>query len=239
MAQGSIRFRLTFDRDITSRALHNLTRQIMYRPLFLPPTIDGLADLIQYEFGINAPGGLALSIDTWRLPLCSSTELLRDDDSLKVAQSSGPEPSLPLGLAAMVDGGEDTLTQPALAGAAPAKPSNSGADIFVDISASSGSGASRSGMSEDSEEIPDAEIDAAQDVYEKVMQNFPGKPSTPGTALLHAGRASDRAASQPSMPAGSRPPANTPTMRPKVSDEKAAWRKAQYERFMTKHFPHS
>ncbi len=53
-----------------------------------------------------------------------------------------------LGLAAMVDGGEDTLTQPALAGAAPAKPSNSGADIFVDISASSGSGASRSGMSE-------------------------------------------------------------------------------------------
>ncbi len=71
-------------------------------------------------------------------------------------------------------------------------------------------------ISQDSEEIPDAEIDAAQDVYEKVMQNFPGKPSTPGTALLHAGRASDRAASQPSMPAGSRPPANTPTMRPKV-----------------------
>ena len=71
-------------------------------------------------------------------------------------------------------------------------------------------------LSQDSEETPDAEIDAALDFYEKVMQNFPGQLSTTGTALPHAGQASDRAVSQPSMPAGSRPPANTPTMALKV-----------------------
>ena len=49
---------------------------------------------IQHAFDINEPGGLALSTDIWRLPLSSSTAVLRDNDILQVSRSSGPEPSL-------------------------------------------------------------------------------------------------------------------------------------------------
>jgi len=49
---------------------------------------------IQQDFGINVPGGLALSIDKYRLALCSSTAVLRDDDVLSVSLSSGAEASL-------------------------------------------------------------------------------------------------------------------------------------------------
>lgn len=49
---------------------------------------------IQQDFGIIVPGGLALSIDKYRLPLCSSTAVLRDDDVLTVSLSSGAEASL-------------------------------------------------------------------------------------------------------------------------------------------------
>lgn len=55
---------------------------------------------IQHDFGINTPEGLALSVDMWKLPPGSSTALLRDDDNLKVAQST--EPSLQVGLARLV-----------------------------------------------------------------------------------------------------------------------------------------
>ena len=53
---------------------------------------------IQCDFGISEPQGLALSIDQWRLPLCSSTTVLQNNDSLKVARSTGPEPSLQVDL---------------------------------------------------------------------------------------------------------------------------------------------
>ena len=43
---------------------------------------------IQQDFGIIVPGSLALSIDKYRLPLCSSTAVLRDDDVLTVSLSS-------------------------------------------------------------------------------------------------------------------------------------------------------
>ena len=49
---------------------------------------------IQHDFGINEPQGLALSIDLWRLPLCSSTAVLQNNDNLKVARSTGPDPLL-------------------------------------------------------------------------------------------------------------------------------------------------
>ena len=49
---------------------------------------------IHQDFGIAVPGGLALSIDKYSLPLCSSTAVLRDDDVLTVSLSSGAEVSL-------------------------------------------------------------------------------------------------------------------------------------------------
>ena len=64
----------------------------------------------------------------------------------------------------------------------------------------------------------DAEIDAARGISEKVMQHFPGKPDTVDTHLLQPGEASGPAASQPSMPAVSLPPAAAPAFGP-VHDE--------------------
>ena len=49
---------------------------------------------IQHDFGISSSGRLALSVESWRLPLCSSTAVLRDDDVLKVSLASGTEPEL-------------------------------------------------------------------------------------------------------------------------------------------------
>ena len=60
-----------------------------------------LHEQIQHEFGISEPGGLALSIDAWRLPLCSSTTMLRDNDTLQVSPGTGSEPSLQVGTKCM------------------------------------------------------------------------------------------------------------------------------------------
>lgn len=49
---------------------------------------------IRHDFGIRGSGGLALSIDTWRVPLCSSTAVLRDGDVLRISRSAGTEPQL-------------------------------------------------------------------------------------------------------------------------------------------------
>ena len=57
---------------------------------------------IQDDFRIDAPESLALSVDIWRLPPRSSTALLRDNNSVKVARSTGPELSLRVGLSRLV-----------------------------------------------------------------------------------------------------------------------------------------
>ena len=49
---------------------------------------------IQHDFGIESAGGLELYIDVWRLPLCSSSAVLRDGDVLTVSRSTGAEPQL-------------------------------------------------------------------------------------------------------------------------------------------------
>ncbi|CAK0787640.1 hypothetical protein CVIRNUC_010862 [Coccomyxa viridis] len=94
MSHGSLRLRLHFDEDIHGDAFKQLGRRIMYQPSFLAPDIASLASLIQHDFGIEPAGGLELSIDVWRLPLCSSSAVLRDGDVLRVSCSLGPEPQL-------------------------------------------------------------------------------------------------------------------------------------------------